>query len=120
MTTGAPLRRMIMEKGNIRTIASLFMLYSFIVLVPSGIALHVTADDGPGIANHIAMTLHNVSAAVFLISGIVHIVLNRSSILSALRSKTGPYPVMSGRSALIAIIFIVLLAGALAHVFILG
>jgi hypothetical protein len=111
---------MTMGKRNLRTFSSLLMLYAFVVLVPSGIALHVTAEDGPEVANHIAMTLHNVSALVFLVSGISHIVLNRASILSAFRSKTGPYPVMSGRSALVAIIFIILLAVAVSHVFILG
>jgi hypothetical protein len=109
---------MTMGKKNLRTFSSLFILYAFIVLVPSGIALHVTADDGPGIANHIAMTLHNVSAVVFLIFGIIHIILNRASIVSTLRSKTGPYPLVSGRSALVAIIFAALLALAISHVFI--
>jgi hypothetical protein len=109
-----------MGKKDSRTISSLFMLFSFIVLVPSGIAMHVVAEDGPATASHVAMTLHNVSALVFLISALTHIVLNRASIMSAIRSKTGSCPLITGRSAVVAMVLIVILAAAVLHVFIVG
>ncbi len=96
------------------------MLFSFVVLVPSGIAIHFFTEDGPEVAQHVAMTLHNASALVFLISGLTHIVLNRASIVNTLRSKTGPFPLISTQSAVIGIILVVFLAVAVLHVFIAG
>ncbi len=96
------------------------MLFSFVVLVPSGIALHFATDDGTEGAQHVAMTIHNVSALVFLISALIHIGFNRAPILSTLRSKTGPYPLVTGTSAVVAIVFIIILAVAVLHTFILG
>jgi hypothetical protein len=109
-----------MARRRLRTVSSLFMLFSFAVLVPSGIALHVATDAGTEGAQHVAMTIHNVSALVFLISALIHIGFNRASIVSTLRSKTGRYPLVTGTSAVVAIVFIFILAVAILHTFILG
>lgn len=61
---------------NARRIVSLFMLFAFIVLIPSGILMHL--NDTPGLHNDkfFAMAVHNISAIIFVVSGIFHIKFN--------------------------------------------
>ena len=68
------------KKNTGRRIASLFMLFAFIVLIPSGILMHL--NDTPGSHNDkfIAMAVHNFSAIIFVVSGIFHIKFNFSLI----------------------------------------
>ncbi|MBN2223966.1 MAG: DUF4405 domain-containing protein [Deltaproteobacteria bacterium] len=60
-------RRKVGMRG--RVIASLFMLFSFCLLIPSGILLHVFTPDGFDTRVHALMTIHNVCAIIFVISG---------------------------------------------------
>ncbi|HPS87616.1 MAG TPA: DUF4405 domain-containing protein [Spirochaetota bacterium] len=64
------------NKNTGRRIASLFMLSAFIVLIPSGILMHL--NDTPGLNNDkfFAMAVHNISAMIFVVSGIFHIKFN--------------------------------------------
>ncbi len=107
-------------KKSYRSGSSLFMLFSLIVLAPSGIALHFLDQSGHETAREVAMALHNVSALVFLISTVIHLTLNRHSIAATVRAQTGPYPVISRKSVVIAIIFAAILAAVVSHIFILG
>ena len=64
------------KKNTGRRIVSLIMLFAFIVLIPSGILMHL--NDTPDSHNDkfIAMVVHNFSAMIFVVSGIFHIKFN--------------------------------------------
>lgn len=59
-----------------RRIASLFMLFAFIVLIPSGILMHLNDSTGSHNDKFTAMAVHNFSAMIFVVSGIFHIKFN--------------------------------------------
>lgn len=64
------------KKNNGRRNASLFMFFTFIILIPSGIMMHV--NDAPGLSEQRfhAMAVHNICAVIFAVSGILHIKYN--------------------------------------------
>jgi len=103
-----------------RVIASLFMLLSFCLLVPSGILLHVFSPDGLDARVHVLMTVHNVCALVFIVSGVAHLIFNRRSVLSYLRRTYNEYRVPSRELILVVIVFAALLAAAFLHIVLLG
>ena len=61
-----------------RPITSTFAFISFIYLVPSGILVHFV-EHGLEQLDHIAGPIHWTSAMIFLISAIIHIILNWKS-----------------------------------------
>ncbi|HOP65391.1 MAG TPA: DUF4405 domain-containing protein [Spirochaetota bacterium] len=65
-----------MNKNNGRRIVSLLMLFAFIILIPSGIMMHLNDVPGSFGDRHFPMVVHNLSAAVFVITGIFHIKFN--------------------------------------------
>ena len=64
------------KKNAGRRRVSLIMLFAFLALIPSGILMHL--NDAPGLHNDkfIPMAVHNVTATIFVISGIFHIKYN--------------------------------------------
>lgn len=58
-----------------RPITSIFLLISFIYLVPSGILVFI-AEEGSAQFKHIAGASHWVASIIFLVSTIVHVILN--------------------------------------------
>ena len=64
------------KKNAGRRIVSLFMLFAFIVLIPSGILMHLNDNAGSHEDKFIAMAVHNLSALIFVVTGIFHIKLN--------------------------------------------
>jgi hypothetical protein len=99
-----------------RAIASLFMFFSFILMIPSGILLHVFARGPFDTRLHILMTIHDVCSIIFVVSGTAHLILNRKSVLSYMRSKTAEYRTFSRELILVALIFAALLTVALLHI----
>jgi hypothetical protein len=103
-----------------RAVWSLFMFFSFLLLIPSGILLHVFSSGDFEAQQHVFMTVHNVCALIFVVSGTAHLVLNRKSVLSYMRSKTAEYRAFSRELILLALIFAALLTAALLHIVLLG
>jgi hypothetical protein len=103
-----------------RAIASLFMLFSFVLLIPSGILLHIFARGPFDTRLHVLMTVHGVCSIIFVVSGLAHLILNRKSVLSYLRSKSAEYRTFSREVILVALIFIALLTVALLHIVLVG
>ena len=70
----------------------MFMLFSFILLPLSGIPLHFsrTAIE-PSMLEHYLMSVHNVSALIFLIAAGVHLSLNWSALTRYVAAKTEEY-----------------------------
>lgn len=61
-----------------RPITSTFAFISFIYLVPSGILVHFV-DHGLKQLDHIAGPIHWTSAMIFLVSAVIHLILNWKS-----------------------------------------
>jgi hypothetical protein len=55
------------------------------------------------------MTIHNVCALIFAVSGSAHLILNRRSVLSYVKSKSVEYRTLSRELILVAILFALLL-----------
>lgn len=95
-----------------RSFASLFMLFSFILLVPSGIVMHFAAELPGNQLHHASMAAHNAAALIFLPSAIMHLVLNWKAIVRYMLSKAKAYLPLK-REAVIAagvtILFVLLI-----------
>jgi hypothetical protein len=75
-------------KMNTRSLAALFMFFSFILLVPSGIAMHLAAQSSAGQWHHATMAAHVAAALIFLVSAAIHLAVNWHAIMRYLLSKT--------------------------------
>ena len=64
------------KKNNGRGLASMIMLVTFIMLIPSGIMMHIYDIPGNSSAKHFAMGMHNVCALIFVVSGVFHLKYN--------------------------------------------
>lgn len=76
---------------NRRALTSLAMLFSFVWLPPSGIALHLTESTSFYPIRHALMALHNISALLFLIATAFHLGLNWKAMSQHLVSKVAEY-----------------------------
>jgi len=103
-----------------RAVWSLLMFFSFLLLVPSVILLHVFSSGDADARRHLFMTIHNVCSLIFVVSASAHLVLNRKSMLLYTRSKTAEYRAFSRELVVAAAIFTVLLTVALLHIALLG
>jgi len=56
--------------------ASVIMLLCFIMLIPSGIMMHLNDSPGLNESKHHAMMLHNMCAVIFVAAGVFHIKYN--------------------------------------------
>ncbi|MCC6802167.1 MAG: DUF4405 domain-containing protein [Anaerolineae bacterium] len=105
---------------NTRALVALVMLCSFVVLPFSGIALHFASSGSFSSIRHLLMTIHNLAAAIFLISALLHLKLNWKPLTNYLKLTTA-----RGRSyrtefaTAFLIVAIPLILGTL-HVFALG
>ncbi len=67
---------------NKRALTSLFLCFSLVFLPLSGIPLHFSkADDGAGILRHLLMSIHNITALIFIISLVIHIGFNWKALI---------------------------------------
>lgn len=64
------------KKNNGRGLASMMMLVTFLLLMPSGIMMHVYDMPGENGARHFAMGMHNICATVFVAAGLFHVKYN--------------------------------------------
>lgn len=102
------------HRMDARALASLFMLASFVLLVPSGMAMHSYAHEDARQLHHAAMAIHNSSALVFLLATAAHLALNWRSIVRHSLSKAKAWAPFR-KEALVAVsltLFLVLLAGS--------
>jgi hypothetical protein len=103
---------------NKRQLNVIIMLFSFTLLPFSGIIIHSThelAEREP--LRHFAMSVHNLAAAIFLITCVLHLIANRKALAKYLANKTSEYFHLK-REALIALVFVFGLVGFFAiHAF---
>jgi len=77
---------------NKRALTSMFMFISFIFLPLSGIPLHFSRTSaGVGVLEHFLMSVHNMSALLFLIAVLIHLSLNWNALIKYIATKTSEY-----------------------------
>jgi hypothetical protein len=93
---------------NRRALVSVAMFASGIILPFSGIMNHNLQFETLTMQRHFWMSLHNISAILFVIFAIIHIILNRSSLLKYIvRIKN----TIISKEAALAIFIVVFIAG---------
>ena len=103
---------------NRRALTSMFMFFSFILLPISGIPLHFTrTSDGVGVLEQFLMSVHNVSAIIFVASVVIHLTLNWSALMKYIATKTSEY-FQFRKEMIIALITVLIIVGLISsHVF---
>jgi hypothetical protein len=104
---------------NKRALTSVAMLFSFLWLPPSGIALHLTASTPFHPVRHVLMALHNMSALLFLIAIAFHLGLNWKAMTQYLVSKAAEYRTVRKEAVIAALVvtgIVVLFASHAFHV----
>lgn len=103
---------------NKRSLNVLVMLFSFLLLPVSGIIIHSTHGMGEReTLRHLAMTVHNYSAIIFLIACVIHLNANRKAIAKYISEKTTAY-FRFKREAVIALLIVLGVVGFFSiHVF---
>ncbi len=77
---------------NKRALTSLFMLVSFLLLPLSGVPLHFSRTDAePGVLEHFLMSVHNMSALIFLVAAVIHLGFNWNALTKYVASRTNEY-----------------------------
>jgi hypothetical protein len=103
---------------NRRQLNVMMMFFSFILLPFSGMIIHNThgmSEREP--LRHFAMSVHNLAAAIFLITCIIHLFANRKALIKYIANKTSEYTGVK-REALVAFLFVIGLVGFFAmHTF---
>ncbi len=103
---------------NTRAFISLSLIFSFVWLPPSGVLLHLTAQEGMTTLRHAVMSVHNFASLAFLCAALAHVALNAKSIGNALINKTRALPTLK-KEALVAFavttLFVFLLASHALH-----
>jgi hypothetical protein len=101
----------IKQPMNKRALTSMFMFFSFILLPLSGIPLHYsrTASE-PSVLEEFLMSVHNISALIFLIAVLIHLSLNWSALIKYIAAKTTEY-FQFKKEMIIALITVVLIVG---------
>jgi len=103
---------------NTRALTSMFMFFSFVLLPISGIPLHFTrTSDGVEVLEQFLMSVHNVSALIFIISVVIHLSLNLSAFIKYITTKTSEY-FQFRKEMFIALITVLIIVGLISsHVF---
>jgi hypothetical protein len=96
---------------NKRALTSMFMLFSFILLPLSGIPLHFSrTSDGVGLLEHFLMSVHNMSALIFLIAVMIHLGLNWNALIKYIATKTSEY-LRFRKEMIVALVAVALIIG---------
>ncbi len=103
---------------NRRSLNVLVMLFSFSLLPFSGIMIHSThgmTEREP--LRHLAMSVHNLAAIIFLTTTVIHLLTNRRALIKYIAAKTNEYTKFK-KEALYALLFVIGIVGLFAmHAF---
>jgi cytochrome b subunit of formate dehydrogenase len=103
----------VLEKSSLnkRSLNVLIMFFSFLLLPFSGVVIHSTHEVSEGEPlRHFAMSVHNLSAIIFLCSCMLHLFANRKALAKYLSEKTTEYSGFK-REAVLALLFVLVLVG---------
>lgn len=103
---------------NRRQLNVMTMLFSFALLPISGIIIHNTHGlEERELIRHFAMSVHNLSAIIFLSTCVLHLIANRKVLVKYLAVKSTEYFHLK-REAIIAFVIVIGLVGLFAtHAF---
>ena len=102
---------------NRRALTSVAMLFSFVWLPPSGIALHLTESASFQPVRHALMALHNISALLFLVAAAFHLGLNRKAMAQYLVSKAAEYRTVRKEAVIVALVVTMIIVFFASHAF---
>lgn len=100
---------------NKRALASLTLVFSVILLIPSGILLHAN-NEAAFQLRHALMTWHNAAAFLFVLAASAHVYLNRQAIWNYAQAKAAGLPKLKKELLLAAGLTFGSVALALLHV----
>jgi hypothetical protein len=100
---------------NRRALTSVAMLFSFLWLPPSGIALHFTESASFHPIRHALMALHNISGLLFLTAAAFHLGLNWSAMTQHLATKAAEYRTVRKEAAIAAVVVTTIILLFAAH-----
>ena len=103
----------VLEKSSLnkRSLNVLIMFFSFLLLPFSGVVIHSTHEFAErNSLRHFAMSVHNLSAIIFLCSCMLHLVANRKALAKYISTKTTEYSSFK-REAVLALLFVLVLVG---------
>jgi hypothetical protein len=87
------------------------MFISFILLPVSGIPLHFSRTNAEmGMTEHFLMSVHNMSALIFLVAVVIHLVFNWNALVKYIATKTSEY-FRFRKEMIIALITIMIIVG---------
>jgi hypothetical protein len=99
---------------NRRALTSMVMCFSFILLPLSGIPLHLSrttvGPPGVGVLEHFLMSVHNMSALIFLVAVVIHLSLNWSALTKYILTKTSEY-FQFRKEMIVALVTVALIVG---------
>lgn len=80
------------QSFNKRHLNVLIMFFSFVLLPFSGIIIHSSHGmNERELLRHFAMSVHNISAIIFLSTCVLHVIANRKAFIKYITSKTSEY-----------------------------
>ena len=96
---------------NRRALTSMLMFLSFLFLPLSGIPLHFSKTSvGGEVYEHFLMSVHNMSALIFLIAVVIHISFNWNALIKYIVTKTSEY-FQFKKEMIIALVTVALVVG---------
>ena len=105
------------RRMNKRALTSLFMFFSFLWLVPSGITIHFSADDAPtGFVYHVAESLHWTASLIFFAAIVLDMALNWKALKRQIMSRTNEYLTFNKETVLALIVVSTLILLITSHV----
>lgn len=110
----------VLEKSSLnkRSLNVLIMFFSFLLLPFSGVVIHSTHEVAEGDSlRHFAMSVHNLSAIIFLCACMLHLVVNRKVLIKYISEKTTQYSRFKRESVLALIIVLGIVGLFSIHVF---
>lgn len=96
---------------NKRSLNVLIMFFSFMLLPFSGVIIHSThgmSENEP--LRHFAMSVHNLSAIIFLSTCLIHLAANRKALVKYILEKTNKYSSFK-RETVIALLIVFVIVG---------
>jgi hypothetical protein len=106
-----------MNSVNRRALTSVAMLFSFLWLPPSGIALHFTEPASFHPVRHALMALHNISAFLFLTAAAFHLGLKWRAMSQHLVLWAAEYRCIRKEAAIAALVITTIIVLFAFHAF---
>ncbi len=105
---------------NTRALLAVLMLGSFVLLPTFGLALHLSPDAPFQPTRHLLMTFHNLAGIIFLITLIMHLILNRRPLWNYIIMTGGKVRLYRKELVVAVLILAIPLGLGILHVFELG